>query len=145
MLDSYDQIWVVGLKPPIYEARADDRGCQVQKRFVDGQAPFKSDSRLAKASKPSVRSPHRPAMLSKPFTAFNAAPGNAVGYASLPLIGTAAFVVIALVCTQLRWSLASSTLQACNARDSIAAPLKHQGAMSVRTADKNHQRDASAV
>ena len=112
---------------------------------MDVQAPFKSDSQLAKASKPSVRSLHHPAMLAQPFAAFNAAPGNAIGYASLPQIGTAAFLVIAFVCRQLRWSLASRTLQACNGRDRIHAPLEHHGVMSVRTADKNYQRDASGV
>ena len=64
---------------------------------------------------------------------------------SLPQMGTAAFVVIAFVSMQLRWSLARSTLQACNARDRIQAPLEHHGVMSVRPADKNHQRDASGV
>lgn len=112
---------------------------------MDVQTPFKSDSQLAKASKPSVRSLHHPATLSQPFAAFNAAPGNTAGYASLPQMGSAAFVVIAFVCMQLGWSLASRALQACNARDRVHAPLEHHGVMSVRTADKNYQRDASGV
>lgn len=67
-------------------------------------------------------------MLSQPFAAFESAPGKAVGYTSLPLIGTAAFVVIAFVCMRLRWSLASRALQTCNAgiaslhRSNIRAP-----------------------
>ena len=112
---------------------------------MDIQPSFKADSQLAKASKPSVRSLHHPAMLSQPFAAFNAAPGNTARDASLPEMATAAFVVIAFVSMQLRWSLARSTLQACNARDRIQAPLEHHGVMSVRPADKNHQRDASGV
>ncbi len=75
------------LTPPIHEACADDRGCQLQKRFVDVKAPFKADSQFAKASKPSVRPLHYPAMFAQPFAAFNAAPGNAAGYASLPQMG----------------------------------------------------------
>ena len=146
--DTMSATYAIGLEPltpPIHEACADDRGCQLQKRFVDVKAPFKADSQLAKASKPSVRPLHYPAMFAQPFAAFNAAPGNAAGYASLPQMGTAAFVVIAFVSMQLRWSLARSTLQACNARDRIQAPLEHHGVMSVRPADKNHQRDASGV
>jgi hypothetical protein len=115
------------------------------KRFGMSRRRFKADSQFAKASKPSVRPLHYPAMFAQPFAAFNAAPGNAAGYASLPQMGTAAFVVIAFVSMQLRWSLARSTLQACNARDRIQAPLEHHGVMSVRPADKNHQRDASGV
>lgn len=146
--DTMSATYAIGLEPltpPIHEACADDRGCQLQKRFVDVKAPFKADSQFAKASKPSVRPLHYPAMFAQPFAAFNAAPGNAAGYASLPQMGTAAFVVIAFVSMQLRWSLARSTLQACNARDRIQAPLEHHGVMSVRPADKNHQRDASGV
>jgi len=68
-----------GLRSAIFEARADGRGCQFQKRFVDVQASIKSDSQLAKASKPSVRSLRHPAVLSELFDAFNAAAGNADG------------------------------------------------------------------
>lgn len=60
-------------------------------------------------------------------------------------MGTAALVVIALVCMQLCWPFARAPLQTCDGRERIHARLKHLGVMPVRSADQNHQRDASGI
>ena len=94
------------LTPPIHEACTDDRSGQFQQRFVYVQPPFKADSQLAKACKPSMCALYNPAMLAQRFAALNTSPCNSAGNASSSEIGTAALVVVAFVRMQLRRSLA---------------------------------------
>ena len=146
--DTMSATYAIGLEPltpPIHEACADDRGCQLQKRFVDVKAPFKADSQFAKASKPSVCSLHDPAMFAQFLAALDSSPGNPTGDASSSEIGTAALVVVAFVRVQLCRSLACPPQQASNSWNRIHALLEHHGVVPVGTADEEHQRDTSGI
>ena len=88
---------------------------------------------------------HHPAMLTQSLATLNASPGNAAGDAPLSQVRTATLVVIVLVGVQLRWSFAGAPSQACNRRNRVHAPLEHLGDVPVRTADQDHQRDASGI
>jgi len=84
-------------------------------------------------------------MLAQSLAALNASPGNAAGDASLSQVSSASLEVVAFVSMQLRGPFTGSSWQACNRRNRVHTLLEHLGVMPVRTADQNHQRDASGI
>ena len=109
------------------------------------QAPLESDTQLAKACKPAMRSLHDPAVLAQAFTAFDASPGNAAEDSSLFEVSPAARVVIPLVCMEFAGASARAPLQAFDCRDGIHTLLKQHRIVSVGPADKNHQWNATGI
>ena len=99
---------------------------------------------VSKACKPAVRPLHRPPVLTQPLTALNASSCNPTNDAPRPQVGSATLEVVAFVGVQLCRSSTGSSWQASNRRNRVHALLEHLGVMPVRTADQDHQRDASA-
>ena len=99
---------------------------------------------VCKSCKPAVRRLHRPPVLAQPLTALNASSGNPANDAPLPQVDSASLEVVTFVGVQLRWPFAGTSWQASNRRNRVHALLEHLGVMPVRTADQDHQRDASA-
>ena len=99
---------------------------------------------VSKACKPAVRPLHRPPVLTQPLTALNASSCNPTNDAPRPQVGSATLEVVAFVGVQLCRSSTGTSWQASNRRNRVHALLEHLGVMPVRTADQDHQRDASA-
>lgn len=106
------------------------------------QAPLESDTQLAKACKPTMRSLHNPAVLAQAFIAVYTSPSNAAEDSSLFEVPPAAR---ALVCMEFVGAPAGALLQAFDCWDGIPTLLKLHRIVSVGCADKNHQWNTTSI
>ncbi len=104
------------------------------------KTPFEPDTQLAEADQPRMGTLNNPAMTTKPFAAFNAAPGETGCDSSFLERLPESRVVVALVGTNLVRPLPCSATFACNWRYDINHEMPMSNTNKCRPTQHGHRR-----